>query len=301
MRTGFFLGLIPLAAITQSIQASDFTFADGKHHFYLDADFAVMGKAKFDEPKVVQHTKMQYAEGTSSLFYNYFVTQNNAVVAQIGVNYMHFGWNQNPRFRQSDFYYGIASLSWVSYSVEKWRWVMNAGISFDAARFDVGNSGVYYGLLWGRYQYTDTFAFHMGFFGYIGGRNGYLLPVIGMDWWWGRRWDFKLIFPLETSINYHFNRHFVTAVMLTTFGGPYRFPRRAHDGIGRYDNAIFEVYSTGIEWDFKFHNRNNFKAGVGAGYNFGGWILIKNHRNHHGRYYKFDASPYARAYFGVSF
>jgi len=297
----YFTGFAATALFASSVYATDYCFVDKKHHWHFDTDFAVMGNASFREPNSVKHSHMQYAEGTSSLYYNHFVTENNAIVAQAGLNYTHIGWEQNPRFNQENYYYGIASLSWVSYAIDKWRWVINGGVTFDATKFDIGNSGIYYGLLWGRYQYTPTLAMHMGFFGYIGGRNGYLLPVLGIDWWWSSKWEFKGVFPLETSMNYHFHRHWTTAIMFTTFGGPYRFPRRAHEGVRGYDNGIFEIYSTGIEWDLKFKNTQCFKAGLGAGYNFGGWILIKNEHNHHGRYYKFDSSPYGRVYLAFNF
>ena len=299
MDTRYILGLGSAAALfASSLQATDYCFADRKHHWHFETDFAVMGNASF---KTSGLSNLQYGEGTTSVFYNHFVTENNAVVAQIGLNYTHLGWDKNPRFKQENFYYGIASLSWVSYAIEQWRWVINGGVSFDTTTFNFGQSGIYYGLLWGRYQYTPTFAMHMGFFGYVGGRNGYLLPVLGVDWWWTHKWEFKAIFPLETSVNYHLHRHWTTAIMFTTFGGPYRFPRRAHEGIDGFDNAIFEIYSTGVEWDFKFRNTSCIKAGLGAGYNFGGWILIKDEHNHNGKYYKFDSSPYGRVYLAFSF
>lgn len=301
MNLRYLLGLASTSLLATSLHATDYCFADKRHHFHFESDFAAMGNATFRDPDVIKHSHMQYAEGTTSLFYNHFVTENNAIVAQAGLNYTHLGWDKNPRFKGENYYYGIASLSWVSYAIEKWRWVINGGMSFDADKWDIGNSGVYYALLWGRYQYTPTFAMHMGFFGYYSGRNGYLLPVLGMDWWWTSRWEFNLIFPLETSVNYHFTKHWAASLMYTSFGGPYRFPRRAHDGIGKYENGIFEVYSTGIEADIRFKNSQCVKAGLGAGYNFGGWIMIKDKHNHHARYYKFDSSPYGRVYLAFSF
>jgi hypothetical protein len=290
-----------ISLFTTSVYANDFCFVDKKHHWHFDADFAAAGNANFNKTGPARHSQLQYAEGYSSLYYNHFVTENNAIVAQLGLNYMHLGWDKNPKFNQENFYYGIASLSWVSYAIEKWRWVINGGVSFDTTTFNFGQSAVGYALLWGRYQYTPQVAMHMGFFGYYGARNGYLLPVLGIDWWWSSKWEYRIIFPLETSVHYHFHKHWSAAFMFTTFGGPYRFPRRAYDGQGKYDGSIFEVYSKGAEVDLKFKNSSCFKAGLGAGYNFGGWILIKNRYNHHGRYYKFNDAPYARAYLAFSF
>jgi len=297
-----FLGALFLSSLTSFIYSTDFCFVNGKDHWNFETDFAAASNAKFYKPDSSHNSKMQYAEGTTSIFYNHFVSENNALAYQIGMNYTHLGWNQNPRFSGQDYYYGIASIAWVSYAIERWRWVINTGVSFDAEKFDVGNSGVYYTLLWGRYQYTSTFAMHVGFLGYYGAaKNGYMLPVLGCDWWWSNKWEYKIIFPLETSVHYHFNNNWSTAIMFTTFGGPYRFPRRILGGREKYENGIFEIYSTGIELDMKYKASSCLKAGVGGGCNFGGWILIKDHANHHGRYYKFNASAYGRAYLTFSF
>lgn len=162
---GFLGGFLPFT----SICATDYCFVDKKNHWHFETDFACMSNASFNKPSSVKHSKMLYAEGTTSLYYNHFVTENNAIVAQLGVNYTHLGWNHNPRFRGQEYPYAIASLSWVSYAVKDWRWVINGGLSFDAKTADIGDSGVYYALLWGRYQYTPTFGMHVGFFGYVGG------------------------------------------------------------------------------------------------------------------------------------
>ncbi|NDD58821.1 MAG: hypothetical protein EBZ47_06180 [Chlamydiae bacterium] len=303
MKARHLLSVFGFCLYANSLSATDYCFVDKKHHWHFESDFAAMSNASFYRPSSVDNTQMQYAEGTSSLYYNHFVSENNAIVAQAGLNYTHVGWDKNPAFSGENYYYGIFSVSLVSYAIERWRWIVNGGISFDITEWNVGQSGVYYALLWGRYQYTQNFAFHSGFFGYVSSnaRNGYMLPILGCDWWWTKSWEFKLVFPLETSVNYHFTRNWSSSLMFTTFGGPYRFPRRMHEGIGVYEDGIFEIYSNGVELDLRYATIGCLRAGVGGGYNFGGWMEMKDSNNHHKQYYKFDASGYGRAYLNFTF
>ena len=213
---------------------------------------------------------------------------------KVGYSFLDFNWLKNPRFREHDYHFVNASLGWVSTSVKDWRWILSTGVSVDAQTFDFGHSGVYYGMMWGRYSFSPTIGMHIGWAGYVGVENGYMLPIVGIDWQVGQHWRFNGIFPINLSIEYLFNKNWSTALEVASFGRPYRFPMRIHGGNEHFRNGIFEVYSKGLELDLKFHTGNAFRASVGGGWNFGGWILIKNHDNSHAKYYKYDGAPYAQ-------
>jgi hypothetical protein len=294
----FFLALPLLAG--SSVFATDYCFIDKDHPWHFETNFSYNGPAEF-HTNSVKHTHLKYTEGTTSLYYTGFVTPDNALSAQAGLNFIRLDWDQNPRFKGDNYYYGIVSLAWISTSLEKWRWVLNGGVSFDTRTFNFGQSGVYYALVWGRYQYVKNLALHVGFFGYVGAQTGYMLPVLGLDWNISPKWELKGVFPFDMSLNYHFHKHWTTSIDAISFGGPYRFPRRVHDGIDGFQNGIFEVYSTGVEWDLKFKQKHYVVAGAGAGYDFGGWIFTKDHESHHGRYYKFNGSAYGRLFLNFTF
>ncbi len=286
--------LLPLFFLTTSYElVTDYGFVSKKHPVHFDSEFRDIGKAKF-RTHPVKGSHEQYQDAHAFLYYSHYLTPDNSLSWKVGYSYLGFDWHQNPRFKEKDYHFVNASLGWVSTSINDWRWILATGVSVDARSFNFGQTGVYYGLMWGRYHFSDTIGMHLGWAGYVGVRNGYLLPIVGIDWRVGQHWKFNGIFPINLSIEYLFNEHWSTSLEVASFGRPYRFPMRAREGVGRFRNCIFEVYSKGIELDMKFKTGRGFHASFGGGWNFGGWIVIKDHHNHHGKYYKYNGAPYVQ-------
>lgn len=295
------LSLIPLFFLTTSYELiTNYGFVDKKHPVHLDLEFRDVGKAKF-RTHSVKGSHAGYADAHAFAYYSHYLTPNNTLSWKVGYSFLQFDWLKNPRFRGDDYHFASASVGYVSTSIKDWRWVLGTGVSVDATTFNFGQTGVYYGMMWGRYQFADNIGMHIGWAGYAGVKNGYMLPIIGIDWSVGSHWQFYGIFPVNLSIKYLFNKYWSAALEAATFGRPYRFPMRVHDGKGRYKNGIFEVYSKGLELDLIYRAGNAFHASAGLGWNFGGWILIKDHDNHHGKYYKYDSAPYAQGKITATF
>ncbi len=279
---------------------TDYAFVNKKHPVHFDGEFRDVGKAKF-YTHPIKGSHAEYRDAHAFLYYSHYVTPDNSLSWKVGYSFLDFNWLKNPRFSESDYHFVNASLGWVSTSVQDWRWILATGVSVDAQTFNFGQSGVYYGLMWGRYHFSDTIGMHIGWAGYAGVKNGYLLPILGIDWRTGKHWKFNAIFPVNVSIEYLFNKYWSSAVEVATFGRPYRFPMRIHGGKGKFHNGIFEVYSYGVELDMKFQTGGGLLASFGGGWNFGGWILIKDHDNNHAKYYKFDGAPYAQGKLAFNF
>jgi hypothetical protein len=282
------------------LSASDYCFIDRAYNWHVDGEYRIVGEQEFKNHGKTAHSHVHYADAAASLYFTHTLTENNDLSWQLGYQYMKFDWDKNPRFRDDDFNYGIFSVALISTSAEQWRWVVNPGVAFDLETFNFGQSAVGYLLLWGRYQQSDILGLHIGFFGFYGAKNGYMMPVLGFDWEMSDRWSLHAIFPLDFSLNYAFNDTFSAALAYTGFGRPYRFPWRAHGGKGRFHDPIVEVFASGLELDLNME-MGCFTAGIGAGWNFGGWILIKDHDNHHGNYYDFKGAPYAQVNAGFTF
>jgi hypothetical protein len=288
------LYLAPLFLLTASYELiTDYGFVNKKHPVHFDGEFRDVGKAKF-RTHSVKGSHVEYQDAHAFLYYSHYLTPDNSLSWKLGYSFLNFNWPKNPRFKENDYNFVNASLGWVSTSVKDWRWIMSTGLSVDAQSFNFGQTGVYYGMMWGRYHFSDAIGMHVGWAGYAGVKNGYLFPILGIDWRASDKWKINAIFPINFSVIYHFNKYWSTALEATTFGRPYRFPMRARDGIGKFKNGIFEVYSTGLELDLNFNTGGGFFASFGGGWNFGGWILIKDHDNHHGKYYKYDDAPYVQ-------
>ncbi len=292
---------LPLLALTSSFELiTDYRFVDKKHPVHFRGEFRDVTPAKF-RTHSVKGSHVHYEDAFAYLYYSHFLTPDNSLSWKVGYSYLEFDWAKNPRFKEDDYHFASASVGWVSTSIKDWRWVLSTGVSVDAQTFDFGQSGVYYGLMWGRYQFSPTIGMHVGSTGYVGMGNGYMLPIIGIDWRASKHWKINGIFPILISVDYLFDDYWSTSLEWTTFGRPYRFPMRAHGGVDRYRNGIFEVYSKGIELDLNFNTGSSLSAAVGVGWNFGGWIFIKDAHNHHGKYFKYDGAPYGQGKFTFSF
>ncbi len=288
------LCLATILTLTSSYQLiTNYGFIDNKHPVHFDGEYRTVANANFKEHKF-RHQHVHYADAHAFAYYTHSLTPDNTLTWELGYSFLEFDWKQNPRFKHDDYHFANASVGWVSTSLENWRWIFSGSVSVDAHSLNFGQTGVYYGLMWGRYQLNPTVGMHIGAAGYVGVQNGYLLPIIGIDWKASKHWQVNGIFPILVSIEYLFNNHFSTSLEWATFGRPYRFPIRARDGVDRFKNGIFEVYSKGIELDLNYKIGNAFYASIGGGWNFGGWILIKDRHSNHGRYYKYNDAPYAQ-------
>lgn len=295
------IGLASVFLLTTSYELiTDYCFVDGRHPVHVDSEYRSVGKAKF-YTHPVKGSHAEYQDAHAFLYYSHFLTPHNSLSWKVGYSFLDFNWHRNPRFRESDYNFVNASLGWISTSVKNWRWILSTGVSVDAQTLNFGQSGVYYGMVWGRYNYSPTLGMHVGWAGYVGVKNGYLVPIIGIDWQATKNLRFNAIFPVNVSMEYMFNPYVSAAIEIASFGRPYRFPIRIHGGTERFHHGIFEVYSAGAEFDLKFKAANAFWASFGGGWNWGGWILIKNHDNDHGKYYKFNGAPYAQGKLAFSF
>lgn len=284
---------------TVAAAAADYTFVRPDRHWHIQSDVRAVAPAEM-RTHSVKHSKLKYLDSNTSLFYSHSLNPDNSLSWQIGYDYLRLDWKDNPRFNESDFHNLVGSLAWLSTSTNKWRWILNGGFTVDTKTFNFVDYAVYYGLMWGRYQFRDNVGIHVGAFAYYGIKNGYALPILGADWWISRKWKLTAVFPVDVSLSYQIAQNWSTDITYSSFGGPYRLPRRAHHGHGRYHHAIFEVYATGADWNLEC-NYNVLKAGIGVGYNFGGWLFIRSSNNHHGKYFKYDSAPYGQAYLQFTF
>lgn len=288
---------LPLLLIASPVCAaqygfSDYYFADPDRHLHVESSYRWIAEADFEKSK---RGHLNYSDLNAGLYYTHAIGDESTITYGAGYDFLRFLWSKNPQFSQSNFHYFSGSLGLVSMAVERWRWIVNAGFSVDASKFDFGPSGVYHTMLWGRYHFSDYFGVHVGVLGWYGVKNGRGFPVFGFDWRFNEQWSGNAIFPVDYSLAYSFDENLLIEAAYAGFGGPYKYPRRAHDG------QIFMVSSNGFDLALKYKFEHLLRASLGVGWNFGGWILIKNSENHHGKYYHFNSAPYAQASVALTF
>lgn len=290
--------IITLAA-THGLFGSGYYFVDREHPIHLDANFRYVGSADFKSSRY-KHSHVNYADSKDKLYFSFFPSCKHTITVGLGYQYLKFDWNKNPRFRGDNYHYGDFSLAWISEAVQDWRFVVSGGFTVDAKKFDIHDSGVGYAFGFGRYCVSEDFGLHVGAVGWAGIRNGYALPIAGIDWQMSRCFRLHAIFPHDISLRFYFHPNWFLSASYEPFGD-YRYPRRAHDGIGGFKDAIFEVYSRGAELRLNFFKGFCLEAGLGGGYNFGGWLYVKNKHNHKAKYFHYKGAPYGHAYLNFNF
>jgi hypothetical protein len=293
-----YAALSPAASYIFEYGFSDDYFLDPDRPCHLEGRYRYVGPADF---KSHRRGHVDYSDADTSIYYTQFLNDENSLTYQLGYDYMQFKWKENPRFSESHFNFISGSMAYVSTSLEKWRWLINLGFSVDAAHLDFAKSGVGHGMLWGRYAFADCCGVHIGILGWYGILNGHGWPIFGFDWKFDDNWSANTIFPFDYSLTYSFNENWSLGAGYSNFGGPYKYPRRAHDGVHGYRNPIFMVYSNGVELDLNYKFEHLLRVSLGGGWNFGGYIHIKDSRNHHGKYYHYGSAPYARANVELTF
>ncbi|MGD0664380.1 MAG: hypothetical protein ABSA17_01440 [Rhabdochlamydiaceae bacterium] len=277
---------------------SDYYFVDPDRIWHAEASYRWVAEADFRKHR---HGHINYADGDAGLYLTQIIDDENSLTYGAGYDYLRLNWNKNPRFHQKNFNYVVGSLGFVSTTLERWRWIINTGFSVDAERLDFGPSAVYHGMLWGRYHFMDHLGIHVGALGWYGVENGRGFPIFGFDWRFDEKWSGNAIFPIDYSIDYAIDENWSIETAYASFGGPYKYPRRAHNGVKGFRDPIFFVYSNAVDFALKYKFEHLLRASLGVGWNFGGWVYIKNHESRHGKYYHFNSAPYAQGSIALTF
>ncbi len=294
----FAASLLVTATCAAEYGFTDYHFIDPDRPFHIDTRYRTVGMAEFEDG---HWGHVYYSDADLALYYSQFLNDENSLTWELGYDFLRFDWNKNPRFSDRNFHYLVGSLGYVSTTLDRWRWIVNAGFSVDATHFDMSKSGVGHGMLWGRYSFSNGSGVHVGVLGWYGVLNGHAWPIFGFDWKFDEAWSANAIFPCDYSLNYAFNENWSLETAYSCFGGPYRYPRRAHEGKNGHHDPIFMIYSNGVDLSLKYKFEHLLRASVGAGWDFGGWIMVRDHDNNHTKYFHYESAPYAQASVEITF
>ncbi len=290
--------LSPAASYTYEYGFSDYHFIDPDRPWHVEGRYHYVAPAKFESH---HRSHVDYSDVDTALYYTQFFNDENSLTYELGYDLLRFNWKKNPRFSASNYNYLVASLGYVSTMLDRWRWIVNAGFSVDAAHLNFAKTAVGHAMLWGRYHVADCCGVHVGMLGWYGVLNGRGLPILGFDWKFNDHWSANAIFPVDYSLNYAFDENWSLEAAYSSFGGPYQYPRRGHEGKNGFHDPIFSVHSNGAELMLKYKFEHLFRVSLGAGWDFGGWIYIKDAHNHHGKYYHYNSAPYAQGNVELTF
>ena len=297
MKAALFLGL---NLCTLSLCSLHTAFKVHEQDVQFGGMARLIGPQKIKEGST-EGTKLHYSDEVAFATYSHHLGEENILSLQLGYQHLRIHWDENPRFKGPDYNYADVSVGFLSDALEDWRWFLNGGVLVSTDDFNFGRTGVWYGLMWGRLNYNKYLGFHVGFWGQVGVKNSYMLPVIGFDLKFAEKWKMTAIFPFDFSLTYILTPAADLGIRVATYGGFYKMPYRAKGGVGEFDDGIFSIYSKSLNLYYAVRLKEKLYWDISGGYNFGGWILSKDADNHHGKYYKFKSAPCATTSLVINF
>lgn len=232
---------------------------------------------------------LQYIKENAFLYCFLPINHCNFFLPRIEYNHFTMDWSENPRFEEKDFQFVQFALSFLSTSIEKWRWIIRGDYNIDVDHFSNPKEySLFSLLLWGIHEAGPNWNFHIGAFGYTGFSGQNVYPVIGFDYFWKPKWTLQAVFPISYAIEYAFNDRF----RLSLKGRPLkeRFRCGEHQSEPK---SIFNYSTMGAELNLHYEKFLQLEIEVFAGYNFGGSFYIKDQKGKSPLYTHVEGAPYA--------
>lgn len=268
---------------------------DSRGQFKIESYIDVVGDAKIKDC----HNHLQFGVAeveVSAIFYHNACYEEGA---SIGISYCfeRIDWRRNHLFDQKDFDEACLTVAFSSKRICDWLWQAQLTANFDNLKCWTFNDYMNYDmLLWGRYTFNRCLGIHIGFIALTGMKIDRVYPIIGVDWQWNDRWKLNLVFPVNVSLVYNFNK-----AWSATLGGRLFFERHRLDSDEVLSKGLI-VYSTaGAEFGINYSFKEWIYANIHAGYDFGGRFKTANRNYDFKHHYVLEGAPYAGAELDFSF
>lgn len=263
--------------------------------FKVELTFDAVGQAKVQ--KCHHHIQFATAEAElSAVFYHNPCYEEGA---SIGISYSRsrIDWRHNHLFNQKDFDEVCLTVGFSSQRLCDWLWQAQLTANFDNIEHWTFNDYMNYDmLLWGRYDYSKTLGINIGFLAVTGMKIDRVYPIIGIDWQWRPNLKINLVFPVNLSIVYNFNKAWSIALAGRLFYERHRLRRNE-----RLNEGLIEYRSGGGEIDLNYNPTEWLFANVHIGYTLGAKLKTSNMHHHHRKNYKVDGAPYVGAELDFAF
>ncbi len=291
MCLAFALGIVSLSAEEPSHSLWDY------HPIHIGGNAIAIGKADVNPRKGAEKGEASFRKASSYLYMLVPVSATSYFFPRVEWNTFDLDWDQNPKFKQTQFYYLQFAMTFYSTALEKWRWIARADYNLDAQHFSQpGLYSLWTGVLWGTYEIHRKWHYHVGATGYSGCEGGTLYPIIGADYSPNKKWTISLVFPVTYAAEYKVNDWCRVALK----GRPLR--ERLRTGSHEIQpQSVFNYSSMGAELNLLMEKTRRFECELYAGYNFGGTLYIKDLNGKNPYYTDLDGAPYIGANIDYAF
>lgn len=280
-----FLSILSLYAQEKEPSYWDF------HPIHVGGNAIAVGKADIDVRGGSHSGDLTFNKVNAFAYVLLPVSHTSYFFPRVEWNRFTMNWSQNPKFNQTNFEFIQFALTFFSIAVEKWRWISRVEFNFDAAHFSSFREyGLFSALLWGTYELSPDWHYHVGALGYTGMRGAEVYPVIGLDYSWAKKWMVQALFPINYSIEYSMNKEWRFSLK----GKPLKERFRAGKNEPQ-PKSVFSYSSTGLEFNVHYERFLRLEAEAFIGYNFGGSFYIKDRHGKNSLYTDLQGAPYIGA------
>lgn len=263
--------------------------------FNFSTHVDVIGSAKIDKG-FYKGDKVRFAEAraeTGMIFY-YNSVYEEGVGGSIAFEPTFLKWDQNPWFEQDHFNLLSVNLSGFTKRADRWFWRGQLTVNADVEEWS-GQYTSYDILLWGRYDYSEDFGIHFGFWAETGLNMDRIYPIAGIDWKISPDLSLNLVYPVNVSLNYMLN-----PVWSISLAGRFFNPRfRIHQD-QTFAKSLIRYTNIGAEFAIRYENENT-SANIHAGTTLAGKFRVANRHNRHAKSYNLESALYAGAEIEVKF
>lgn len=283
-----FLPFLFSFAISQALIAED--SGDKNPSISLFAESTHLSRAKFKHPNNRGH--LSFSETRAQGMYTYDLDDKNGLTVGAGYLGANFHFSKDPKFKQKQFNNALFTVGGFTKDIEKWLWNGYLTMQMNTDNFSLSNYTFFNGLLHGTYQWHDKRNLHVGVLAYTGLRYSRMLPILGMDYTHSEKWKFNLVFPLNMTAIYSFNKQWSVDAGIRYFLTRQRLGKDEHklrDGF-----VAYRGWGAEMGLNYQFNDRIRLNAYVGE--SLSGRMRTSTHNDKHRHHYRVGAAPY----FGIS-
>ncbi len=246
-----------------------------------------------DFKRNIEHSEIDFGIGGPQLtaVFAYNPDCCEGAYAMLGYNWIYLGWGENPLFRETHYQIVNAGFGVFTKRWRDWFWIVQASINIDAERPSLWHYSTYDITFWGRRAWSQNFGYNVGVLIQTGMKMDRFYPIIGIDWEFNEHWKLNLIFPINFSIIYTWNKNWAFSIASRFFN----VRSRAGPG-GVISRGTWRYENTGVEGMIAYTlPRWGLEANVHAGLATGAHVRIADFDNQNPSHFRTNPAPYGGA------
>ncbi|MBA3957145.1 MAG: hypothetical protein H0X51_01945 [Parachlamydiaceae bacterium] len=265
-----------------------FSNSDEQRPFSVNITGDAVGKADFKKWYLDdQHLEYRDIEIEGSAVFYYDPSCEEALAISVGYEYTRLAWSQNPFFNETKFHTVDVSLGLFTHRAQNWFWRAQLSLNLDPDHLNFNEYTSYDGVLWGRYDYCSNIGIHTGLIFQTGMKIDRVYPIIGFDWQITDSWKLNVVYPVNMSLVYQWNRCWSLAVAARALDHRQRVSQTEP-----LSKGLWAYRSKGVEGAVNYDYNSWLHANLHAGYTLGTKLTISDRHNRHKRHFKLDSAGY---------